>query len=78
MTGSVAYKSYMYSGYMLTAWGVYGWIAFFGKRFTSSPAMKTMALYAVKGNYIVGMALVGLSLWKTVSREQCSADSAIY
>ena len=78
ITGSVAYKSYLYSGYMLTGWGLFGWFAFLGKRFTSSPAMLKLALLAVKGNSLVGLALIGLSAWKTASRAKCSANSSVF
>jgi hypothetical protein len=68
-TNSVAYQSYMYSGYMLMGWGMFGWITFLAKRFTDSVAVQKVALFTLKGNFAVGLALIGLSAWKTASRD---------
>jgi hypothetical protein len=76
MTPSIAYKSYFYSSKMLTAWGLYGWTAFLLKRFfKQSDLVKKIAISATKGSALVGLALIGLSAWKTTSRDQCSVNS---
>lgn len=77
-TKSVAYKSYLYSGWMLIGWGLYGWLAFFLKRFSDSTTTRKMALIGAQGNGFVGLALVGLSLWKTFARDQCSTNSGYF
>lgn len=60
---------------MLIVWGLYGWLAFFLKRFSQAPLAKRMALIGAQGNGFVGLALMGLSLWKTFARDQCSTNS---
>lgn len=73
---SVAFKSYRISGYMLIGWGLYGWTAFLAKRFAKNSKMvKRMALMAAQGNALVGLALLGLSGWKTASRDKCSTNA---
>jgi hypothetical protein len=68
----------MYSGYMLMGWGMFGWITFLAKRFTDSVAVQKVALFTLKGNFAVGLALIGLSGWKTASRDQCSVNANYY
>ena len=63
---------------MLMGWGMFGWITFLAKRFTDSIAVQKVALFTLKGNFIVGMALLGLSGWKTASRDQCSVQPTYF
>jgi len=61
---------------MLTAWGIYGWVAFLLKRFfKKSDMVKKIAISATKGSALVGLALLGLSGWKTMSRDKCSVNA---
>lgn len=48
------------------------------KRFINNTMSRKMALYAAMGNHVVALALIGLSLWKTFSRDQCSTNSGYF
>lgn len=60
---------------MLIVWGLYGWTAFLMKRFVNNTMSRKMALAAAQGNQLVGLALIGLSAWKTASRDKCSTNA---
>lgn len=60
---------------MLIGWGLFGWTAFLMKRFVNNDMSRKLALMAAQGNSIVGLALIGLSAWKTASRDKCSSGS---
>ena len=78
VTSSVAYKSYKYSSWLLIGWGLYGWTAFLMKRFVNNTMSRKMAIIAAQLNPIVALALIGLSGWKTFSRDQCSTNSGYF
>lgn len=64
---------------MLIGWGLYGWTAFLMKRFMKNSKMvKRMALMAAQGNALIGLALLGLSGWKTASRDKCSVSAGYW
>ena len=74
---STPYSAYKYQGYMLISWGLYGWSAFLAKRFMKgSDLVKKMTLMGAQGTGVFGLALLGLSLWRTFGRDNCSTTSS--
>jgi len=76
MDASTVYSSYKYSASLLLSWGIYGWFAFFLKRFMKNSAIsRQVALFAAQGTGIVGLALMGLNIWRTTGRADCASST---
>jgi len=77
MYASSTYKATKYLGYMLSAYGLTGWILFLANNFFDGKGgqIQQTTQYFVKVSPIVAIASFGFGLWRSISRKTCVDDS---